>query len=204
MAVMSRRSTLDAVPRGEFVPAADQRIVLSGLSWGAFEAFLTLRGSTRPRVTYLEGTLELMSPSRDHESIKKRLAAVVEAYLDHAQITYEGVGSWLLRHAPREAGLEPDECYILHELQKARPDLALEVVWTSGGIDKLEVYRRLEIPEVWFWIDDRVEVHVLAGDRYERRDTSVLLPGFDFALALVMSLPALSDVHRELRRHFGA
>jgi hypothetical protein len=28
------------------------------------------------------------------------------------------------------------------------PDIAIEVVWTSGGIDKLEVYRGLDVPEV--------------------------------------------------------
>ncbi len=199
MAVMMRRSTMDPVPLGEYVPTADQRIVLSGVSWDAFETFLTLRGDQRPRVTYLNGTLELMSPSKDHESIKKRFATVVEAYLNHARITYEGVGSWLLKHAPEEAGLEPDECYILHDITKQRPDLAIEVVWTSGGINKLEVFRRLGIPEVWFWINDTISVHVLTGIAYETRRVSACLPDFDFALVIEMlSLGSLSDVYRVL------
>ncbi|MEG4506483.1 Uma2 family endonuclease [Microcoleus sp. F6_B4] len=37
--------------------------------------------------------------------------------------------------------------------KKAIPDLAIEVVFTSGGIDKLQLYKRLGIPEVWFWED---------------------------------------------------
>jgi len=86
MVVMPRRSTIESVPRGEYVPTADQRIVMYGVSWDAFETFLTLRGDARPRVTYLEGTLELMSPSRDHESIKKRFAEVIQAYLDHVGV----------------------------------------------------------------------------------------------------------------------
>ena len=203
MAVMTRQTPIDSVPRGEYVPTADRRIVLNGVSWDAFETFLTLRGDARPLVSYLEGTLELMSPSRDHESIKTRFAAIVEAYLNHLGVTYEGVGSWLLKHAPEKAGLEPDECYILHDISKQRPDLAIEVVWTSGGIDKLEIYRRLGVREVWFWIDDRVTVHVLADDRYEAREASEVVPGFDFSLVgEMMELPALSDIHRALRQRF--
>jgi len=40
-----------------------------------------------------------------------------------------------------------------------------EVVWTSGGIDKLEIYRRLGVGEVWRWKDSRIEIHVLQGER---------------------------------------
>lgn len=202
MVDMTRRP-IDSVPPGEYVPTADQRIVMSGVTWEAFEAFLALRGDAGPLVTYLEGTLELMSPSRDHESIRKRLAAIVEEYLDHLGVTYEGVGSWLLKHAPEQVGLEPDECYILHDIAKARPDLAIEVVWTSGGMNKLEVYRRLGIHEVWYWIDDVVTVHVLVDGAYEPRPNSSLLPNFDFALVgKMLALPALSDVRRALRERF--
>ena len=66
----------------------------------------------------------------------------------------------------KEAGCEADECYIFgpRPRDKARPDLAIEVVWTSGGLDKLEVYRRLEVGEVWFWKDGVIAVHVLDRD----------------------------------------
>ena len=65
MAVVSRSSTIDSVPPCEYVPTADQRIVMHGISWEAFESILNVRGDALPRVTYLEGTLELMSPSKD-------------------------------------------------------------------------------------------------------------------------------------------
>ena len=202
MVHMTRRP-IDSVPRGEYVPTADQRIVMSGVTWEAFESFLALRGDARPLVTYLEGTLELMSPSRDHESIRRRLAAIVDEYLDHLGVTYEGVGSWLLKHAPEQVGLEPDECYIVHDVAKQQPDLAIEVVWTSGGINKLEVYRRLGICEVWFWIDDAVTAYVLVNGAYEARTRSALLPDFDFAVVgEMLALPALSDVRRVLRERF--
>ncbi len=196
--------SVDSVPAGEYVPTADHRVTMYGLSWSDFQSFLDLRGETGPRVTYLEGTLELMSPSRDHEAIKMRLAAVVQAYLDTIGITYDGAGAWLLKNAPDEAGLEPDDCYIVGDIEKDRPDLALEVVWTSGGISKLEVYRRLGVAEVWIWKNDVLTFHVLVGDSYEERDTSTCIPSFDKRLAYEMlELPALSDVRRALRQRLG-
>ncbi len=199
-------TTVSSVWPGDVVGTADERVVMFGLSWSDFESFLALRGADapRPRVTYLEGTLELMSPSVDHETIKKRLAAFVEAYLDHVGIRYEGVGSWLLTHAPREAGLEPDECYILGDTNKPRPDLALEVTWTSGGMSKLEVYRRLGVPEVWFWKQNTLSFFVLVNDAYEQRDASACIPQFDpSVLAEMLALATLSDVRRELRKRLG-
>ena len=65
---------------------------------------------------------------------------------------------------------------------RERPDLAIEVVWTSGGIDKLEIYARLGVGEVWFWRDGRIEVHVLRGGRHERATRSALLPDLDIDL----------------------
>ena len=65
---------------------------------------------------------------------------------------------------------------------KERPDLAIEVIWTSGSIDKLEIYRRLKVGEVWFWKDGVLSVHVLSQGRYQRAERSALLPALDLAL----------------------
>lgn len=61
------------------------------------------------------------------------------------------------------------------------PDLAIEVVWTSGGIDKLDVYRGLGVREVWFWREGAIEVSVLDTDQYQRRERSVVLSELDLA-----------------------
>ena len=74
----------------------------------------------------------------------------------------------MLRKAPKASGLEPDECYIIGPDQSAeRPDLAIEIVWTSGGLDKLEICSRLGVPEVWIWQDGALVVHVLRGESYQ-------------------------------------
>lgn len=80
----------------------------------------------------------------------------------------------------KRSGVEPDECYLIGADQaRDIPDLAIEVVWTSGGIDELEAYRRLGLREVWFWKASRLDVYVLEGEAYVERDRSTVLPGLD-------------------------
>src|SRR6185369_3053421 len=132
-----------------------------------------LRGEKSvPRLAYLEGALELMSPSRDHERIKSYIGRLVEAYAYDRGIDLSPYGNWTLKSAPGEAGLEPDECYLIGDQGRDVPDLAIEVVWTSGGIDKLEIYRRLGINEVWFWREGRLEVHLLQPEGYVESERS--------------------------------
>jgi len=195
-------SELVAVPPGEKVETADQRLVTYGVPWSHFEAQLALRGDAAvPRMAYLQGALELMRPSEDHERIKSSIGCLIEAFALEKGIDLSPYGGWTLKHPPAEAGIEPDECYLVGDQDKRVPDLAIEVVWTSGGIDKLEIYRRLGVPEVWFWKDDRIEVHVLAGDRFVPAVRSKLFSDLD--LALVVSLldrPTALQAVRALRQ----
>lgn len=75
----------------------DHFVCLRGVSFREYEALLEMRGDRSvPRVTYLEGVLELMSPSRYHENDKKRFARLLEAWAEEMGIEIEGVGSWTL------------------------------------------------------------------------------------------------------------
>ncbi len=176
--------TSSKVPPGEYVPTADQRIVMHGVPWAHYEALLALRGDTPvPRIAYLDGAMELMSPSKQHERNKSYVGRLVETYALERGINLSPYGSWTLREGPQRAGVEPDECYLIGDDQdRNTPDLAIEVIWTSGGIDKLEAYRRLAVPEVWFWKDGAIQVHVLADGEYQVRMASACLPGLDLEL----------------------
>lgn len=107
---------------------------------------------------------------------------MVEAGSEEAGIDLSGYGSWTVKDKSRERGLEPDECYVLGELTKPRPDLAIEVVISSGSLDKLEVYRQMGIPEVWFWRRSGFTLHVLRGDCYAEVPRSEVLPTLDLGL----------------------
>lgn len=175
---------------GEIVGTADQRVVLQDVPWEHFEAILALRGDKPvPRMAYIEGELELMSPSLTHESIKKLLARMIELYALETGVDLNPFGSWLLKHPPAERAIEPDECYILGDpRRKERPDLAIEVVWTSGGLDKLKIYRGLGVSEVWQWREGALRVFRLEGDDYIEVASSRLFPDLDLALLARLSM----------------
>ena len=51
-----------------------------------------------------------------------------------------------------------------------------------GDIDKLEIYRRLGIREVWIWKAQQLQVHVLEHGRYVSPGHSALFPDLDLSL----------------------
>jgi Uma2 family endonuclease len=159
-------------------------IVLRGVTWADYQRLLEVRGERSvPRFTYLEGTLELMNPSHAHDFVKSSLGRLVEAWCFVNGVDFTPVGSWTLESKEAERGVEPDECYCLGDNaaneEPERPDLAIEVVYRSGAISKLDVYRKLGVPEVWIWSKGALEVHVLAGEQYARAPRSRLLPALD-------------------------
>jgi Uma2 family endonuclease len=158
----------------------DQRVILHDVTWSQYEAILAIRGDRAGvRLTYLNGELELMSPSLDHEAIKKTMARLLEAYAEERSLALNGYGSWTVRSAPKARGVEPDECYVLGTHHPRAPDIAIEVIWTSGGLDKLEVYRGLGVREVWTWREGRIDVHALRGEHYQGKPKSEILPDLD-------------------------
>lgn len=182
----------------------DQRVSFRGASWDDYERLDSLRGeSSTPRLTFFEGELEIMTPSTHHEGVKKKWARLVEAWSEEAGIDLEGIGSWTIKDKLKKLGLEPDECYFVGGPKRhaAVPDIALEVIWTSGGLDKLAVYAGLGVPEVWIWKEGRITFHALRGDAYETVARSELLPQFDPGLiaALVSEESSQAEAVRSLR-----
>jgi Uma2 family endonuclease len=182
------RVTLD-IPADELTrlvtPAlAEPRIPLHGVSWEQYEAMVTAVGSRpRLRMTYLEGLLEIMTISAEHEMLKKMIARLIEIYALEKDIDLFSCGSATYRSAAAARGLEPDESYCVGT-RKEFPDFAIEVVLTSGGLDKLQVYQGLGVLEVWFWQDGKLIVQRLQadGDAYAPVSRSVLLPDLDLEL----------------------
>jgi Uma2 family endonuclease len=175
------------------------------VTWDQYEAVLAIRGEgAGVRIAYLDGELELMSPSRDHEVIKSCIGRLIEAYAEERGVRLDALGSMTIRSRPKERGVEPDECYEI-DGPKQFPDLAIEVVWTSGGVDKLEIYRAFGVREVWVWRDGRIEVHALRGEAYERVVSSTLLPELDLAtVAKLATSPDQTYAVRDFRRTLRA
>ncbi|WP_103668192.1 Uma2 family endonuclease [Pseudanabaena sp. BC1403] len=160
----------------------EQKLLLPRIySWQEFEVLENLLATGGFRVTYLDGWIELMTVGEPHELIKKSLAILLEAYFIIQGIEFIPVGSATRRGQEKGTSFEPDESYYLGE-KKANPDLAIEVILTSGSLEKLEKYRRFEIPEVWLWENNQLQVYALISSEYHLVHRSQLLPDLDLEL----------------------
>ena len=183
--------------------APETRVVFSGLTWERYLAWDKALGDDRPgpRFYYLDGELEIMSTSENHECIKKWLADCLTIYFDEIGIDVVPRGQATMRLELKQAGAEPDESWCLHK-GKRFPDIVLEIALTSGGIRKLEVYQRFAVPEVWIWRRGGLEVHALNtdGSGYEQVPTSGQLPGLDKRLLeRCAKIPSWSEARRAFR-----
>ncbi len=175
---------------------SEQRILLYGVPWSTY---VVLRDSVDGRglkMTFLEGTLEIMSPSREHEVDKSVIARLLELFCLERDIPLYAYGSTTFRREEKERGLEPDECYCRGE-DRALPDVAIEVITTHGLLDKLEVYRGLAIREVWMFEAGAFTVVTLRDDGYHTIAASEVFPEVDLArIAFHATQP---DQHAALR-----
>ena len=164
-------------------PQPESKITLYGVTWEQYDTLVSMFMDKFPglRMTYLEGTLEIMGTSSEHERLKKIIARLLEMYAVEKRITLNGYGNTTFRKEAKQRGLEPDECYCLRELKDV-PDIAIEIALTSGGVDKLSVYQGLGVIEVWFWQNNQFILYRLQEAIYQQIDRSEFLPDLDFVL----------------------
>ena len=160
----------------------DQPLLFPGLTWEQFKTLEPMLDIPGVRLSFLDGVLEIEKmPGRKHETAKGRIGALLELYMMAAEIDFTPTESLTLENESRMVKREADKSYELGA-DRERPDLAIEVVVTSGGIDKLEAYKRLKIREVWFWEKSQLSLYALREEEYEQIAASELLPELDIAL----------------------
>ena len=177
--------------------------MLRGVPWAAYVVLRDAIESASVRMTYLEGVLEIMSPSRAHEVEKKQIARLLELFCLERDIPLFGYGSTTFRKEEGARGLEPDECYCRGG-DGAVPHLALEVIKTRGSIDKLEVCRGLGVREVSVFEEGVFQVFVLRAGAYQASPASEVLPELDLAelarFAVQEDQPAALRAYRDALR----
>ncbi len=180
----------------------DQRMLINGVSWRDYVILREALDTPGLRMTYLKGSLELMSPSRKHELHKKTIARLIEAYALLRRLRLIGYGETTFRQEAKERGAEPDECYAVGRIMNDGefPDIVLEVIHTNPLLDKLEVYRGFGVPEVWLFREDAFQLYRLVGESYQRVERSVFLPDVDFELVARLAVredqdAAIQELH---------
>ena len=169
-------------------PRKESPLLFDGLTWREFKAVEQLLDRPGYRLSFLDGVLEIkLMPGEPHETVKERIGALLELYLLMAGFDFTPTGSMTLESETGKVKREADESYKLAPGRRL-PDLAIEVVFSSGGINQLEAYKRLKIKEVWFWEDGLLEVYRIRGEGntldYEKVSSSEEVKGIDLDLLL--------------------
>ena len=165
------------------VSESNQCLTLYDVSWEKLEGIeAALEDVPNVRLAYLYGTLDIMSPlSVEHEDGKTVIRRLLEVYFEYKGIRFYTRGSKTLGSLQLGGRKEPDESFNL-ETQKEIPDIVIEVVVTSGRVNSLEIYRRVKVPEVWFWRKGKLALYRLRDEEYKQVERSELLPELDLTL----------------------
>jgi Uma2 family endonuclease len=167
---------------------------LYNVSWETYERLLAdLQDSSAPRMTYDRGTLEIMSPSSEHERYNRTAAQIVEELAVEMNINFDSLGSTTFRREDIDRGFEPDSCFYIQNAAAVRgkkridltvdppPDLVIEIDITSPSLDKFPIFARVGVPEVWRFDGSRLAIFELSGGDYQERETSIGFPALTAA-----------------------
>lgn len=165
-------------------PVEEKLVTLYGISWEQFKAIeAQLQDNRQVRLTYLSGVMEIMSPIGDeHEYVKSTLGMLLDAYMREKGIRFYKLGGFTLETTGSGSGT-PDESYSIGS-RKALPDIVIEVIFTSGTINRKDLYKPLQIPEIWFWKSNQLRIFHWEDSEYQEVSRSTFLPALDKALLL--------------------
>lgn len=191
---METATTLDNFAAIEFLANGkgfyDKVILLSGVSWRQYEQFLNdFEEKAGWHLAYDDGNLEIMPPLAEHETPSRTIDLIVYVYSTHFDLTIEALGSTTFRRKLKKKGVEPDACFYVQSADKIIgksdelkpenypvPDVAVEIDVTHGSLDKFSIYAALDVPELWIYDGKNVSFYQLAGNIYNKTETSLALP----------------------------
>ncbi|MEH2460049.1 Uma2 family endonuclease [Nostoc sp.] len=166
-------------------PTEEKLVTLKNVSWEQFKGIETqLQENRNVRLSYLSGILEIMSPIGDKlEKVKSTVGLLLEAYMKEFGIRFYRRGGFTLEE-PGYASGTPDESYSIGT-EKEVPDIVIEIIVTSGSLNRKELYKPKKVPEVWFWKSNEIKIFCLSeSGEYEEVNRSGFFPNLDPALLL--------------------
>lgn len=168
-----------------------RRVLIHNVDWAMYEklleAFLNRRNA---KLTYDRGDLEIMAPSNEHEEDAAILGAFVSVLTREYKLPFRHGGGVTLKRKILKRGIEPDRCFWIASAAKLAgirkldlkihppPDLAIEVDVTNSSLDKLGIYAKLGVAELWRLDGDELRFYQLgAKQKYTEVATSPTFPG---------------------------
>ncbi len=187
-----------------------------------YQTYVQLRdepANNHLRMTYDDGTLEIMAPEFIHEVPSRLLGLIVLAVASELEIPCTGAGSTTFRRGGKDLdlgkvaakrkgkGKEPDQSFYVANVGFLRgktkldldagdlpPDLWIEVDYRSSSRSRLPLYATLLVPELWRYRARSGRLwfgRLVEGGTYEAIDRSLALPML--TLSLVQKALAMSE-----------
>ncbi|MGB3513396.1 MAG: Uma2 family endonuclease [Microcoleaceae cyanobacterium] len=167
----------------------ENKTVLTGVRWETYQALLLdLAENPSKKLTYDQGSLEIMTPLPEHEINKGFLGRLVQTTTEVLGLEISSLGSTTLSRKDLQKGIEPDECYYITNEASIRgkikfdfnidppPDLAIEIDITSSSLDRLTIYAALGIGEIWRFDGENLFIYCLQNGSYQEQEQSNVLP----------------------------
>ncbi len=180
----------------------DRVTVYPDRTWEQFKHIQKgLEGFPNVKLSYYNGTIEILTPGENHEFFKTIIGFLVELFLMDRGVEFIPAGS-MTQEKEGTASVQADESYWVAQ-KKPLPDLSIEVAFTNR-VNKLERYSALGVSEVWFWEDGVFTLYHLRQG-YERIDRSELpeLKDLDINLlarCVLMAQTSRIEAYNEFRK----
>jgi Uma2 family endonuclease len=145
-------------------------VVLHNVTWQTYQALLSDMGAHRSaRLAYNRGTLEIKMPSKLHELINRLLERIITTLTEELGMSVLSLGSTTFDSEAVEQGVEPDSCFYIQNAgrvnpedkappQDCPPDLVVEVDITSSSRSRLNIYKTMNVPEIWRYSSQGLEI----------------------------------------------
>jgi len=176
------RDILDRLP-------ADSTLTLRNVSWQEYEILLdSLTEASGLRVSYDQGTLQIVTLSSEHESYSRLIEKLVDRLSARLRIRVLSFGSSTMKRMERGKGTEPDACFYVQSAavignkihldfaSDPPPDIVVEIDVTHDSLAKFDSYAALGVPEIWRYDGKELFIYRLAKDEYLSAESSLALP----------------------------
>jgi Uma2 family endonuclease len=167
----------------------EERFLFEAADWDFYASVLQKLAGRHVFATYDGRSLELMSPSWEHERYAELSGVLVRILCSELGMPCRGGGSTTFRRKDLDAGLEPDRCFYIHNAHAVQgkreidltidppPDLVIEIEISHRLLDRVRIYEKLGVPELWRYDGKSLRVFVADGTgKYRQADRSPTFP----------------------------
>ena len=164
--------------------SGEQRVTLQGLDWSSYlQIRQALPESSRSRLTYDRGILEITMPLEYHEFALRLIERFIIILIYEMGMDVKTMGSTTIARESLDRAAEPDCAYYIQNQPEVAgreidfesdpaPDLVVEVDITHTDIDKNRFYAAMGVPEFWRYNGRELKIYQLQNGGYQERDRS--------------------------------